>query len=116
MPYFIVIRERSTAWDWSVTMREQPEWTAHASFMDDLADRGFIVAGGPLGGEDDAKRVLHVVNAPKDVKEGAIEAIIADDPWTPMRLLRTISIEPWIVLLGGFDCTACGSDLHAPKT
>ncbi|MHB8432787.1 MAG: YciI family protein [Candidatus Tyrphobacter sp.] len=83
--------------------------------MDALADRGIIVAGGPLGGENDAARVLHVVNAPAEVKEGAVEAMMPDDPWTSMRLLRTVSIEPWSVLLGGFDCIACGSVLHAPK-
>lgn len=115
MPYFIMIRERGAAWDWSVRMREQAEWTAHAAFMNDLADEGFIVAGGPLGGEDDAARVLHLVNAPAEVKEGAMEAIMADDPWTSMGLLRSVSIEPWSVLLGGFDCTECGSDLHASK-
>ena len=97
-------------------MRRQAEWGAHAAFMDALADKGFIVAGGPLGGEDDAARVMHVVNAPAEAQESTIESIMADDPWTSMHLLRTISIEPWSVLLGGFDCTECGSDLHALKT
>jgi uncharacterized protein YciI len=115
MPYFVVIRERAAVWDWSVRMRQQAEWDAHATFMDALADRGYIVAGGPLGGEDDAARVMHVINVPAEVKETAIEAMMAEDPWTSMRLLRTVSIEPWSVLLGGFDCTECGSVLHAPK-
>ena len=44
---------------------------ARATFMDTLADSGFIVAGGPPGGEDDAARVMHVVNAPREVKESA---------------------------------------------
>lgn len=80
-------------------MRRQAEWEAHAEFMDALADEGFAVAGGPLGGEDDAARVLHVVEA---ADEGAITARFAEDPWTPMGLLKTISIEPWTVLIGGF--------------
>jgi uncharacterized protein len=99
MPYFIVIRERGGDWDWSRPMRRQDEWDAHAAFMDALTDEGFIVAGGPLGGEDDATRVLHVVLA-NDVEE--IQARVAADPWTAMGLLRTISVEPWTVLLGGF--------------
>jgi uncharacterized protein YciI len=99
MPYFVVIRERGAAWDWSVPMRRQAEWDSHAAFMDDLAADGFIVAGGPLGGEDDARRGLHVVDAPE---KSVIEARMAADPWTPMDLLRTVSIEPWTVLLGGF--------------
>ncbi len=99
MSYFVVIRERGPAWDWSLPMRRQAEWAAHAAFMDTLADEGFIVAGGPLGGEDDAARVLHIVDASD---ERAIDARLAQDPWMPMRLLTTVSIEPWTVLLGGF--------------
>jgi len=99
VPYFAVIRERGPAWDWSVPMRRQDEWDAHAAFMEALVDDGFILAGGPLGGEDGAKRVLHIVDSPD---AAAVESRLAEDPWTPMGLLRTISIEPWLVLLGGF--------------
>jgi len=65
--------------------------------MDALTDEGFIVLGGPLGGEDDAKRVLHVIDAPN---VEAVEARMEEDPWTPLEMLRTVSIEPWTVLLG----------------
>lgn len=64
--------------------------------MDALADEGFILLGGPLGDEDGARRVLHVVSAEdRDV----VERRFAEDPWTPARL-RTLSIEPWTILLG----------------
>jgi hypothetical protein len=33
--------------------------------------------------------------------EQAIEARLADDPWTPLRLLRTASVECWEILLDG---------------
>lgn len=99
MPYFVLIRERGPGWDWSVPMRKQMEWPAHAAFMDALEAEGFILAGGPLGSEDEAARVMHVVDAPD---RGAIEARMVRDPWTPMQLLTTLSIEPWTVLLGGF--------------
>lgn len=65
--------------------------------MDALADNAFILAGGPLGDEDDARRVLHIIAAP-DL--AAVEAKLCEDPWTSMRLLETVSIEPWTVLLG----------------
>ncbi len=97
MPYFAMIRERGDAWDWSLPMRRQAEWEGHAAFMDALVDEGFILLGGPLGGEDDARRVLHVIEAPG---LDAIDARIARDPWTQMGLLRTASVEPWTVLLG----------------
>ena len=99
MPYFVVVRERSAGWDWSRPMRRQREWEAHAAFMDALADEGFIAAGGPLGGEDDAPRVLHVIEA---AGRSVVEARLEEDPWTQMGLLTTVTIEPWTVLLGGF--------------
>ncbi len=81
-------------------MRRQAEWETHAVFMDALAEEGFIVAGGPLGGEDHARRVMHVVLAPD---ADAVEARMAADPWTPMGMLRTVSVELWTVLLGSLD-------------
>ncbi len=107
MSYFVVVRERSSGWNWSVPMRRQAEWEAHAAFMDALVAEGFMLAGGPLGDEDAAARVMHVVSAPDSE---AIETRLAEDPWTPMHLLRTVSIEPWIVLLGGFRAGARSSD------
>ena len=80
-------------------MRQQTAWDAHAAFMDRLADEGFLLAGGPLGTEDAAPRVMHVVEAPD---ADAVERRMAEDPWTPLRLLRTLNVEPWTVLLGGF--------------
>jgi uncharacterized protein YciI len=100
VPYFAVIRERGPAWDWTVPMRRQVDWDAHAAFMDALADEGFITAGGPLGGEDVARRVLHIIAA-GDATE--IERRMAEDPWTPTGMLRTVSIEPWTVLLGRME-------------
>jgi uncharacterized protein YciI len=72
--------------------------------MDQLVDDGFLLAGGPLGTEDEARRVLHIVDAPD---EPAIEARLRADPWTPLQLLHTVSIEQWTVLLGGFGPTSC---------
>jgi uncharacterized protein YciI len=100
MPYFVIVRERGRAWDWSMPMRSQVQWDAHAAFMDALAEEGFILAGGTLGDEDRAARVMHVVKAPN---VDAVESRMAADPWTPMRMLETVSIEPWTILLGGFD-------------
>jgi uncharacterized protein YciI len=97
MAYFVVIRERGDAWDWARPMRRQAKWDAHAAFMDALSEEGFILAGGPLGSEDEALRVLHVIEA-ADAR--AVEARLDDDPWTPTGMLKTVSIEPWTILLG----------------
>ena len=97
MPQFAVMLERASAWDWSVPMRRQKLWNEHAAFMDGLADEGFIVAGGPLGNEDTAKRMLHIVRASNPEQ---IEKRLAEDPWRSIGMLKTASIEPWTVLLG----------------
>jgi hypothetical protein len=95
MQRFVLIRERGSGWDHSRPMREQELWDEHADFMEALVDEGFIVLGGLLG-EDG--RAMHVVDAGG---EEEIHARLADDPWTPLDLLRTASIERWEILLGG---------------
>jgi hypothetical protein len=58
---FLVVLSRSgPQWDPSRTLEEQSDWPAHASFMDGLAEAGFIGLGGPLA---DERRVVHVVEA-----------------------------------------------------
>ena len=97
MSYFVVVRERVGPWDWTLPLRQQREWPAHAAFMDALTAEGFILFGGPLGHEDTARRVMHVVVAPD---ADAVEARMREDPWTPLGLVKTVSIEPWTILLG----------------
>ena len=92
--YYAVTREQGENWDASLTRREQENWDEHAAFMDALVDEGFVVLGGPIG---DGTKVLLIFNAEN---EQAIEDRLADDPWTPMGLLRTIKVEPWEILLG----------------
>jgi uncharacterized protein YciI len=79
-------------------MREQGGFEPHAQFMGKLADERVILAGGPLGDEDDAPRVLHIMQAES---KADIEVTLAQDPWG-QDMLRTASIEPFTVLLGGF--------------
>jgi uncharacterized protein YciI len=92
---FAVTVEHGPAWDDSRPMREQEEWDAHARYMDQLVDEGFIVLGGPLG---DGERVLIAVSAEH---ESQIEERFAADPWRPMGLLVTARIDPWEILLDG---------------
>jgi len=95
MAYFAVTVEHAENWDSSRGMREQDEWDAHASFMDALVEEGFLVLGGPL---IDGDRVLLAVEA---TDERAVEARLAEDPWRPMGLLRTATVERWEILLDG---------------
>lgn len=97
MTIYAVLLEPGDGWDSTRTMREQEAWDEHAVFMDALVDEGFVVAGGPLG---DGPRRLLVVDA---ASEEEIAERLEDDPWAPMRLLRTVTIDPWHILLGGIE-------------
>jgi uncharacterized protein YciI len=94
MTHYAVTRERGERWAASLPLREQEKWDEHAAFMDRLAEDGFVVLGGPLG--DEAKFLLIIAAE----SEQAIVARLAEDPWTPMGLLRIAGIERWEILLG----------------
>jgi uncharacterized protein YciI len=95
MAFFLVTLRRSgPQWNPSKPMEDQAEWDAHAAFMDALAERGFIVLGGPLA---DEVRVVHAVEA---ASEEEIRATLARDPWSDSHL-RIDTIEPWTIRLDG---------------
>ena len=90
---FLVMLHRSgPEWDASRPLEEQSDWQAHAAFMDDLVDAGFVVLGGPLA---DEHRVAHAVQA---ASEEDVRATFARDPWSESHL-RVASIEPWTIRL-----------------
>jgi uncharacterized protein YciI len=93
--FFAVRLERGGPWDWSRDLREQDGWDDHARFMDSLVDDGFIVLGGPLGGE---REILQAISAPS---EQAVRDRLAQDNWAQNGMLTVRSIEPWTILLDG---------------
>jgi uncharacterized protein YciI len=94
MIYYAVIREWGENWNTRLSLRQQEQWDEHAAFMDALADDGFVALGGPLG---NGEKFLLTINAKS---EQEIAARLADDPWTPLGLLRTAKVERWEILLG----------------
>ena len=93
MATFLVVLLRSgPSYDAGLPLEEQPGWPAHATFMDELVEAGFIVLGGPLG---DEHRVAHVIEAESEV---AVRATLARDPWSGTHLVVG-SIDPWTLRL-----------------
>jgi len=92
-----MIRRGGPAWDASRSLREQDKWDEHAAYMDALFEEGFVIFAGPLGDGSPEHRVLLVFDADS---ESTIKARLDADPWTPMGMLDTVSVEPWNVLLG----------------
>src|SRR5260370_28715470 len=91
--YYAVTQEWGENRDPSRSMREQKHWEEHAAFMDALVEDGFVVLGGPL---DDGEKVLLIINAES---RQAIEARLANDPWTPLGIRRIAKVERWESLL-----------------
>jgi hypothetical protein len=92
---FLVVRSRSgPQWQRGRPLEEQSGWSAHALFMDELVESGFIALGGPLVDEH------RVVFAIESDSEDAVRATLARDPWSETHL-RTESIDPWTIRLDG---------------
>ncbi|MDX6336099.1 MAG: uncharacterized protein QOG05_3439 [Streptosporangiaceae bacterium] len=94
MTIFVLTTNHGPRWDTSRGIREQAAWDEHASFMDGLADAGFILAGGPLG---DGEHTLHIIEA---ADEQAVMTRLGEDPWAAMGLLRIGTLERWSIWLG----------------
>ncbi len=92
--YLVTLSRSGPRWDASAPLEEQSGWPEHASFMDRLVDRGFIVLGGPVA---DGRRVAHAVEAES---EEVVRATLARDPWNETHL-RIEAIEPWTIRLDG---------------
>jgi hypothetical protein len=89
---FLVMQHHSgPEWDPSRAMESQSDWPAHARFMDDLVDAGFVLLGGPL---DDYRVALAVEAESEDV----VRATLARDPWCNSHL-RIESIDRWTIRL-----------------
>ena len=92
--FLVVVRRSGAEYDASRPLEDQSGWPAHAAFMDELVDAGFIVLGGPLATED---RVVHVVEAES---ENAIRATLARDPWSETHL-QIATVDAWTIRLDG---------------
>jgi hypothetical protein len=94
---FAVIRTRGPAWLDSRPMEDQADWPPHASFMNSLADDGFVVLGGPLEGTSDVLLVMRATTADE------IHRRLAGDPWAVADILRTTRVTPWTLRLGSLE-------------
>jgi uncharacterized protein YciI len=93
MAVFVLTQVNGPNYDKSRQRREQAGWQEHAAYMDKLLAGGFVIMGGPL---DDGQQVLLIVEAGD---EQEVYATLADDPWRPMGILATKSLQRWDVWL-----------------
>jgi hypothetical protein len=91
---FAVIRSRGPAWDHALPLDDQVDWAAHASFMNGLAEEGFVALGGPLEGTPDVLLVVRATD-PSEIADR-----LAADPWARNGLLVVKQTCPWWIRLG----------------
>jgi uncharacterized protein YciI len=92
--FLVMLRRSGPEWDPARPMEEQSGWPAHAAFMDEITENGFVVLAGPLADEE---RVVWAVEADS---EADVRATLAADPWSETHL-RVEAIEPWTIRLDG---------------
>ena len=106
MSYYAVIREAGPGWN-EGGIAAQPDVADHAAFVNDLADKGFVLFAGPLAGSGNARlRALLIVDTDS---ENAIREGLADDPWARTNRLAITSIEPWNLIVGAERLAALAS-------
>ena len=93
MSRYVIRVERGGPWDWSRDMREQEGWDDHATYMEGIADEGFLLMVGPLEG---GRETMWIVEADS---EETIRRQMAEDPWAANGMLRPVRIERWEVLI-----------------
>lgn len=91
---FLVTTVHGAAWDEGKPIRSQDGWDAHATFLDQLVEEGFVLLGGPL---DDGVHAVLVVAADS---EEDVRRRFAADPWAPTGILRLESVRQWQIWLG----------------
>jgi uncharacterized protein len=69
--------------------REQPFWDEHATFIDDLANKGFVLMGGPFVDEGGA---MLIVNAQD---ENEVRETLKNDPWYEHGILKLERVKRW---------------------
>ena len=96
---FVVRVDHGPAWDESRPLERQASWDAHAAFMDELFEQGFVAFAGPLEG---ARAALLIIRAES---EAELRARLATDPWHRDGHLVLRECWPWEIRLGSLDDT-----------
>ena len=77
----------------SGSVREQPDWDAHAEFVDALIERGTFVMGGPFSDNSGSMSLLEGIDADE------ARRILEDDPFMKNGVLVLEEIREWNVFV-----------------
>jgi len=77
----------------SGSVREQPDWDAHAEFVDALIERGTFVMGGPFSDNSGSMSLLEGIDAAE------ARRILEDDPFMKNGVFVLEEIREWNVFV-----------------
>jgi uncharacterized protein YciI len=90
----VVVFSAGPAWVPGRGSRAQAYWDGHAAFIDNLTERGLLVAGGPFGDESGAMNILA-----GPLERADVERLYATDPFVVNGIFVLERIVPWIVFV-----------------
>ena len=90
---FMILWAPGPAWVSGKTVRQQPFWAEHATFMDRLFENGTVVLGGPFA---DASGSLVIVEAEN---EQEVADLVARDPFVVHDIFALSSLKQWQLFL-----------------
>jgi uncharacterized protein YciI len=90
---FMILWAHGPAWVEGKTVREQPYWAEHATFMDALFDNGMVILGGPFA---DGTGSMVIVEAET---EREVTDLFARDPFAVHNIFALSSLKQWTLFL-----------------
>jgi uncharacterized protein YciI len=89
----LVVRFRAGPTWASGSIREQPDWDAHAEFVDVLIERGTMVMGGPFADNSGSQSLLEGVDADE------ARRILEEDPFMKNGVFELEEVREWTVFV-----------------
>jgi uncharacterized protein YciI len=89
----LIVRFRAGPTWTSGSVREQPDWDAHAEFVDALIERGTFVMGGPFSDNSGSMSLLEGIDADE------ARRILEDDPFMKNGVFVLEEIREWNVFV-----------------
>jgi uncharacterized protein len=90
----VILFSAGPAWVSGRGSRQQPHWEGHAAFIDDLTERGLLIAGGPFADESGAMNILSGSLGRDDV-----ERLYATDPFLVNGIFVLERVALWLVFV-----------------
>ena len=89
----LVVRFRAGPTWISGSVREQPDWDAHAEFVDGLIERGTMVMGGPFADNSGSQSLLEGIDADE------ARRILEEDPFMKNGVFELDEIREWTIFV-----------------